>query len=97
MPHASPPPADAQAALVAAQVVAAPLAPVAVDASEAAAMLGISRSTFYVLLRAKRLPPPRIACGRLRRWSVADIARVAAEGLADPAVERARGQRRGSR
>jgi excisionase family DNA binding protein len=55
-----------------------------VGAAEAAAMLGISRSTFYVLLKSKRLPAPRIACGRLRRWSVADIARVAAEGLEDP-------------
>ena len=57
------------------------LPPVAVDAGEAAMMLGISRSMFYKLLDAGRIGPRGSRLGRCLRFSVAEMTAWAEAGM----------------
>lgn len=56
------------------------LAPILVDADDAAALLGVSRGHFLNMDRSGRLGPQPIKLGRCTRWSRAELERWAEVG-----------------
>ena len=54
--------------------------PLAVNATTAAKLIGISKSTFYSMVRANKMPVPRIEIGLRHVWRVADIERWIYDG-----------------
>jgi excisionase family DNA binding protein len=54
--------------------------PLAVDARAAAALLGISESHFYALLRTGRIGPEAIRLGRARRYRTDELRAWLASG-----------------
>jgi excisionase family DNA binding protein len=57
------------------------LEPLAVDAREAAALLGLSRSMFYKMMEAGRIGPQGRRFGKAVRFSVAELRAWAAAGM----------------
>ena len=57
------------------------LEPLAVDAREAAALLGLSRSMFYKMMEAGRIGPRGHRFGKAVRFSVAELRAWAAAGM----------------
>ena len=53
-----------------------PAAPAAVqlDADGVGRVLSVSRTSIFGMLAAGRLPPPVLRCGRIVRWSAAELA-----------------------
>ncbi len=58
----------------------APVAPLLLSAAQAAAMLGISRTSFYGLLSAGRVPAPVFRAGRIVRWDRGELEAFVAAG-----------------
>ncbi|HEY8665645.1 MAG TPA: helix-turn-helix domain-containing protein [Tepidisphaeraceae bacterium] len=54
--------------------------PLAVDARDAAALLGISESHFFALLRTGRIGPSAISLGRARRYRTEELREWLAAG-----------------
>lgn len=57
-----------------------------IDARDAARLLGISRSSFWSLLAAGRVPPPVFRAGRVVRWNRQEIESWVSSGC--PVVDR---------
>ena len=59
----------------------APLEPLAVDAENASALLGMSRSMFYKMNESGQIGPMGRRFGKCVRWSVAELRAWAAAGM----------------
>ena len=59
----------------------APVEPLAVDAKQAADLLGLARSTFYKMQEAGRIGPQGIHFSRCVRFSLAELRAWAAAGM----------------
>ena len=57
------------------------LEPLAVDARDAAALLGLSRSMFYKMMETGRIGPRGCRFGRALRFSVAELRAWAKAGM----------------
>ena len=71
-----------------------PVTPLLLDARAASAMLGMSRTSFFGLLSAGRIPAPVFRAGRIVRWSSAEIKAWCAAGC--PSGDRWRVMRSGT-
>ena len=59
----------------------APLEPLAVDAQQAAKLLGLSRSMFYKMAEAGRIGPQGVQLGKCKRYSLAELRAWTAAGM----------------
>lgn len=65
--------------------------PLLIDARDAARLLGVSRSTFWAMLSAGRIPTPVFRAGRVVRWDRREIEQWVSSGC--PSVDRWRVER----
>ncbi|MBI1338079.1 MAG: helix-turn-helix domain-containing protein [Phycisphaera sp.] len=59
----------------------APIEPLAVDVTQAAALIGVSRSAFYKLVSAGRIGPRGVQLGKHVRYPLAELREWAAAGM----------------